>query len=136
MCIESKKAKTSDSGGKSTDRRFPVRPLDAVIIAAVILLSLAPLLLFSRGTKDTVVVSWHGNEIYRGKLSAPARITTPDGLNTIIVENGEVHMLEASCADRICVFSGKATPAHPIICLPNRVIITVIGSDEADSVSW
>ena len=31
---------------------------------------------------------------------------------------------------------GKATPARPIVCLPNGVVITLIGSDEADSVSW
>lgn len=136
MFTERKTEKHGDDGGKKNGRRFPVRPLDIVIILAVTVLSLAPLLFIKRPAADTVAVSWHGSEIYRGSLKTDAVITTPDGRNTIKIENGEVYMLEADCRDRLCLNVGQATPARPIVCLPNGVVITLIGSDEADSVSW
>ena len=113
--------------------------LDLVIVAAVVLVSLLPLLFISKAdakTADTVIVTWHGEVIYRGSLDKDAEITTPDGLNTIVIKNGEARMEHAMCADERCVRSGAATPARPIVCLPNRVVVTVTGSEEADSVSW
>ena len=65
-----------------------------------------------------------------------AEITTPDGLNTVVIKNGEARMEHAECADERCVRSGAASPAKPVVCLPNRVVVTVTGSEEADSVSW
>ena len=127
------------SGAESGSRSLPFRMLDLVIIAAVVLASLIPLLLLTKANAneaDTVVVTWHGEVIYRGRLNEDAEITTPDGLNTVVVKNGEARMEHAECADERCVRSGAATPARPVVCLPNRVVVTVTGSEEADSVSW
>lgn len=113
--------------------------LDLVMIAAVVVVSLFPLLFLPKANAkalDTVIVTWHGEVIYRGSLDTDAEITTPDGLNTVVIKNGEARMEHAECADERCVRSGAATPAKPIVCLPNRVVVTVTGSEEADSVSW
>ncbi len=114
----------------------PFRLLDFVIIAAVVLISLAPLLFLPKDEGSTVVITWHGEEIYRGSITKDQTVVTPDGLNTIVIENGSVRMENAECRDRICVRSGAASPSHPIVCLPNRVVVTVIGTEEVDSGTW
>lgn len=135
--MESGKNKHPNKSTNENGRRdLPFRVLDAVIIAAVLLVSLAPLFLLPKSQPEIVVVTWHGEEIYRGKLSEDAVISTPDGKNTIEIKTGKVRMLEADCRDEICVKAGFAAPSRLIICLPNRVIVRVISETEADSVSW
>jgi hypothetical protein len=136
---KTEKANSTSGKGGGALRSLPFRALDFVIVAAVVLVSLLPLLFLAKASAknaDTVVVTWHGEVIYRGSLDKDAEITTPDGLNTVVIKNGEARMEHAECADERCVRSGAASPAKPVVCLPNRVVVTVTGSEEADSVSW
>ncbi len=50
------------------------------------------------------------------------------GFNRLIVRNGEVWCQDASCPDKICIQQGKQKNAgSSIVCLPNRMIVTIIG---------
>ncbi|MBR6006969.1 MAG: NusG domain II-containing protein [Clostridia bacterium] len=122
--------------GSSGKRLLPFRAFDFVIIAAVLLISITPLFFLPRSGAGTVIVTWHGREIYRASVSIDAVIVTPDELNTIIIHDGSAVMSEASCKDRICILSGPAAPSRPIICLPNRVTVTIVSAEEVDGVSW
>lgn len=129
--------KNPEKSAESRNKRsLPFRFLDFVIIAAVILISLAPLLFLPKSEGRTVIITWHGQEIYRGDIGKDETIVTPDGLNTIVIKDGAVRMQSAECRDHICVKSGSATPARPIVCLPNRVVVTVTGTEEVDSGTW
>ena len=49
------------------------------------------------------------------------------GTNTITVQDGAVSVTEASCPDHVCVQTGPVSRAGElIVCLPNRMIVTVI----------
>ena len=54
--------------------------------------------------------------------------------NRLVIQNGKAYMETASCPDGICV---KHAPifrdGESIVCLPNRVVITVITSDNSDN---
>lgn len=115
---------------------LPFRFGDLIIVIFVAAISLLPLLLFPHKDANTVVICWHGEEIYRESIDKDAVITTPDGANTIQILNGKVYMLEADCRDKLCVHAGSALPSKPVVCLPNRVIVSVISDEKADSVSW
>lgn len=53
------------------------------------------------------------------------------GHNSLIIENGSVRMLEASCPDQVCVHTGAIDkPGQTIVCLPNRVVIEISGNGE------
>lgn len=55
------------------------------------------------------------------------------GGNTVLVEKGQISMLEADCPDKVCVKQGAISDgARPIICLPNDVIIKLT-DDEYDT---
>lgn len=53
--------------------------------------------------------------------------------NTLKIENGEAKMLSADCPDKICVNHRSISKNNEsIICLPNKVIITIVSDAESD----
>jgi len=109
---------------------------DIPLIVAVALLSLLPLLLLSPKGETVVTVTQHGEVLYEGALDTDALIVTPDGNNTIEIQNGQAHMQAAHCPDGLCLH-GTASPLRPIACLPNGVLVTVSEREEAfDAITY
>lgn len=51
-------------------------------------------------------------------------------INIVVIENGTVHMDQSNCKNQVCVQDGRIdTVGQQIICLPNRVVIEIIGND-------
>ena len=58
-------------------------------------------------------------------LSAPN-----GGSNTVVVRDGRVCVLHATCPDQVCVNQGwVSTDATPIVCLPNQLVIQIKGGE-------
>ena len=59
-------------------------------------------------------------------------VTTPEGYNTVRVENGAVSVTAADCPDKVCV---NARPISggvvPIICLPHRLEIVIVSARDS-----
>jgi len=55
------------------------------------------------------------------------------GGNTVLVEKGQISMLEADCPDKLCV-NQKAISKNKenIICLPNQVIVEVQSTENSE----
>ena len=54
-------------------------------------------------------------------------------VNKIIIEDGYCYMEEAECPDHLCIKQGKVNKSgQTIVCLPNRVVVTVVDSDSSD----
>ena len=54
-------------------------------------------------------------------------------VNKIVIENGYCYMEEAECPDHLCIKQGKVNKSgQTIVCLPNRVVVTVVDSDSSD----
>lgn len=54
-------------------------------------------------------------------------------VNKIVVEDGYCYMEEAECPDHLCIKQGKVNKSgQTIVCLPNRVVVTVVDSDSSD----
>lgn len=59
-------------------------------------------------------------------------VTDGDGRNTLVIEDGNAKVTEANCPDGICKNHAKIhRNGESIICLPHRVVITVV--NEADT---
>ena len=57
---------------------------------------------------------------------------TSDGQhsNTIRVEQGKIAIIDADCADKICVNTGYiSNSVIPIVCLPHRLSITIVDKE-------
>ena len=54
-------------------------------------------------------------------------------VNNIIIEDGYCYMEEAECPDHLCIKQGKVNKSgQTIVCLPNRVVVTVVDSNNSD----
>ena len=119
------------------ERKYKIRPLDFLLMGAIVAVSVCSMFFLPK-QGATVVVTWRNQEVYRGPVDKRARIVTPDGGNTILVDGGAVEMTDANCPDGLCKRMGRATPSKPVVCLPNQVVVRVQedGEDELDAVTY
>jgi hypothetical protein len=117
-----------------------LRPWDGIIVVILILLSFAPVLVFSlnRASSPTqeAVLSVDGKEIKTFDLSDNSQAYTyryedKDGdYNLIEVKGNRIRIKEADCGDQICVRRGWIDQSgETIVCLPHKLLIEVKSSD-------
>ncbi len=54
-------------------------------------------------------------------------------VNVVTIENGSAYMSEATCPDKLCIKQGSiSSRSQSIVCLPNRVIVTVTEGKETE----
>ena len=113
------------------------KSINFIFIIAVILFFLIALLVTSllKEEGDTVLIYQNSQLIHSCPLSETREIAV-GGTNTVVIENGYVYMKEADCPDKTCVHTGKIKDnSHDIICLPNKVRVTVTKKSAIDAVS-
>ena len=54
--------------------------------------------------------------------------------NVITVENGKIAVTNASCPDHYCMKRGFCNSGTEIVCLPNRMTIRFLGTQEIDAI--
>ena len=111
---------------------------DFLVIGGLLLLSLVLLLALELGKKSggSVLVRVDGQEQGRYSLSASGRYELNGGTNVLCIEDGMAYMESADCPDKVCVHQGKIGRAgETIICLPNRLTVTVSGEAEIEGIT-
>lgn len=107
--------------------------MDALLIAVLLLLTLALYLAFGRtqGTGATVVVRVDGELTARYPLNRDGEYSLNHGSNILVIEDGYAWIREANCPDQICVLLGKINQSGQIIvCLPNSLIVSIEGGEQ------
>lgn len=103
---------------------------DIIFISAllsVIVLAVLGMLLF-RSSGDTVTVTVDGNIFgeYSLNKEITVEIKTTYGTNILVIKDGKAYVESASCPDGICSSHKPISyGGESIICLPNKVVITV-----------
>lgn len=62
------------------------------------------------------------------------RVESDYGVNVLRVEDGKISVVSADCPTQDCVRHGAANSGAPIVCLPNRLVITFSNSSEYDAI--
>lgn len=85
--------------------------------------------LFPSGT--LVEISVNNKTVYNLSLQEDRIVAVrgPLGESLIEIKNGKVHMKDSPCPDKICIKQGWIERGA-IVCLPNKVIITVGGKNQ------
>ncbi len=84
---------------------------------------------------DTVIIRQNG-EVYCQVDLYTDRVIDVNGTNTVVIQNGEAYMESADCPDQLCVHQGRISDSRKeIICLPNRVTVSVTKQSDYDAVS-
>ena len=111
-----------------------------IIICAVLLLAsaAAAYFVFASPAGRIAEVSVNGEVLHTIDLdtvSAPYTLELTG--NTLLVEKEGISVIHADCPDKLCMNAGRLeSGALPITCLPNRVVIRLIGEDSGiDAVS-
>ena len=121
----------------SRNHRAPAKSLwnkkDLLFIAAILLAAGLAFLFFRPQPSESLSraeISVDGKAVMELDLSEDQVLTVNGaggGYNRIQVRDGAVSVLEASCPDKVCVHTGTVRyPGETIVCLPNRMIVTVI----------
>ena len=102
----------------------------AVFIAAAV----SSVVMLNAPAGDIVKIKSNGELLYTIDLSnSPDRtiIVEYNGKeNTLEIKDHKIRVLEADCPDKVCVNTGWLdSPAIPIICLPNKLIIEFENND-------
>ena len=110
---------------------------DGVVALAVV--ALAVLLVFllrpAEGSNLTAVITLDGETVaqYRlDQLSQPVTLTVDEGTYplTIRAEEGRICIQHSDCPSQDCVRTGWISrPGQQIICLPNRLVISLSGTE-------
>ena len=84
---------------------------------------------------SNILITVDGEEYGTYSLFEEQTITIGEGdkENIIVIKAGKAYMKEASCPDQLCVDQNEISfDKESIICLPNKVVITVISDVESD----
>ena len=124
------KTKT-DTQKTNNGRRFLRNDLLFVFGILALVLIAAALMLFTSKNGDTVTVTLDGKTVGTYPLGKNTETVirsgeNGSGHNTLVIENGEAYVRDASCPDGICsAHAPISKDGESIICLPNKVVVTV-----------
>lgn len=88
-------------------------------------------------TKEGMAVVTIDGELYKKyslKRDLQEKILLPNGsYNDLVIKEGKADITDASCADKICVDHRPVNKVNQsIVCLPNRVMVTIENGEESD----
>lgn len=120
------------------------KKLDFVIIAGLIAISFTPHFILANTIYKNHTSTYANIEIcgdfYKsiplsnshGKQTLV--IETPNGNNTLIIDNGSIQIEKADCHDSLCVKQGIISKVgQNIICLPHKLVIEIKGDSDSSS---
>ena len=113
---------------------------DIIIISSILIFSILLFVVFNLIKKEGNMIEIKVDNQIVGTYSLLENREIPiyqdgDICNLVVIEDQKVYMIEASCPDHLCVNQGKKHYVNETItCLPNKVVIKVIGKSDVDIV--
>ena len=103
-----------------------------VIIFIVAILGFVLYLNYGENKAASIVVTVDGKVYGTYSLNKEQKIKIND-TNYLIIKDGQADMIKANCPDKICVEQKSISKKkESIICLPNKVIVEVVGGEEKE----
>lgn len=109
-----------------------IKKADIILFICLILIggALSYLAFSGSSTGDLVVVKVNGEIYGKYSLSKDRTITINRNghMNKITIKGGKVQVSKSSCKNQICVKQGSISTTHQsIVCIPNRVVVSIEG---------
>lgn len=108
---------------------------DIILTAVCLFVALIAILLlhFCSAQGAVAVITADGERVGEYSLSKDVTvpITSENGTNTLVIKDGKAYVTDASCPDRLCEkMHAVSRSGESIVCLPNKVVVTVEGGEE------
>lgn len=111
--------------------------LDGVLIASLLVISISGFIFMDRFLSDSdsvrVEVDGRLHGVYPLSQDRLFTVHGPIGDTVIEIKNRSVRVISSACPNKLCVHQGFIKKGS-IICLPNRVVIT-IGVSSVDAIT-
>lgn len=109
-----------------------------IFIAAAILLAAAGFLLFADSGSSLIrIVTEEGDYLYPLNQDRLVTVSGPQGNTVIAIHEGKARIVSSDCPNKICMNSEIDSYPGTLVCLPNRVIVTIENSQGAvDAASY
>lgn len=126
------------------DRKFHlIKPFEAVITGVILFGSIAAIFIMNRSSGNPSCVGSSRTAVIRcGDIRHELALDKDglfrfDGIDAEFeVKNGKIRLTNASCPDKICEKTGYIDSAgQSIICVPNKIAVSVVGSSESVDVT-
>ena len=111
---------------------------DGILLLILITLTALSPRFLSAGLPGNAVLVRTPDSVTTVPLGTDGRypVAGPLGKAYLVVKNGRAHLENAPCPLKICEAMGSINRAgQVIVCLPNRIFVTVPGQEEVDAVS-
>ena len=113
--------------------KLTVRPLDFVIFTLLIALGIFLTVHGSTKKGSRIKVSANGTTYeYSLSKNGTYKVQGELGETTFEIKNSRIRITDSPCPNKNCIAQGWH---NPLVCLPNKVIITIQNEDELDAVS-
>jgi hypothetical protein len=87
----------------------------------------------SEGSKVLVTIDGHEHKTFDLNEDITYEIVQDGEYNILEIKDGYARIVDASCPDKLCVKFGRIHyDNETITCLPNKVVIRVLGGEEND----
>ena len=136
LCTKRKPQKGVNNVKETPKEFIKKHRIDIIVIASLLLLSLLVLLIAQLTRKDgaVAIVTVNGETVGEYPMDLDAVYTINGGTNILTVEGGIAYMSYSDCPDHVCERTGKVRyVGEQIVCLPNKVTVTVSGEIPGDS---
>ena len=127
----------SKDGNSNADKFLGLNRYDIGFTIIIILVAVIFLIVFGQFGKKSgsqVAVSVDGTVIGTYFLDENQTVTITGfegGYNVLRIQDGKASIYDADCPDKLCVHQCAITnQGESLICLPHRVVVTVIGGEE------
>ena len=121
----------------NADKALGLNRYDIGLVLIILLVAAIFLIVFGQFRKKSgsqVAVSVDGTVIGTYFLDENQTVTITGfegGYNVLRIQDGKASIYDADCPDKLCVHQCAITnQGESLICLPHRVVVTVIGGEE------
>ena len=119
---------SNESKGKLKKYRIDIIVISAILVAALLIVLF---MLLTKKEGSVVSVEVDGRVVAEYPLDEDGEFPLNGGTNLLVIEGGRAHIENSSCPDHVCERSGRISHVgETIVCLPNRVTVTVKGDSE------
>ena len=107
--------------------------LIGILVIGFIMIAVSLILVGKKGNSVLITVDGHEQITLPLDIDTTYEIQGYDGgKNYLVIEDGQAYLEDATCPDHLCVNMGKISEVgQSIICLPNRVVVEVVGDSAA-----
>ncbi len=110
-------------------------PLDIFLIVCLLSISILGALYIRMPERESVLIKVEGElkGVYSLKEERIIEVKGPLGTTVVEIRSGKVGVISSPCQNKLCLHQGFISRGG-IICLPNRVVIT-IGTRDIDAIT-